>query len=583
MNSSDSSKIRFSLRLQICQWSIFACLAILVIGLFQTQVIQGGHYRKVSERNRIRLIRLEAPRGNILDRSGELLATSRPAYDVYAIPEDFSLTHIPVIGKFLGLSEADIREKLSEARYTSFTPVLFKADVSKEIAMQIEERRPELAGVFILISTRRAYPQGEVASHMVGYIGKISRAEYESLDPSVYHFNSWIGRSGIEREFDSRLRGEDGGRQLEVDARGVPIRLLSERKPEPGRDLQLTIDAKLEAGLAPLLGKWKGAILVMDLKTGGILAAVSSPAFDPNIFVSPNQGEERLKVIGSSDKKLLDRSFNGLYPPGSIFKLVTAMAALESGVITPHTTFTCPGYFRLGPGSRVFKCWFPEGHGRVDLYTAIERSCNVYFYNVGRLLGEKRLAAYARKLGFGSSIPMEIPTAKGIVPDREWKKKARGDKWYQGETITLAIGQSYLLVSPLQILRMVAAVATDGKILDPKLVLDASAEKLEETKLGIREETFRALKQGMLQVVTSNRGTGQLARVNFAKLAAKTGTAQAPPGEPHAWFGGFFPFEDPEVALVVFMERGKSGGFAAAQIAKKAAHLYHEIYGSQVS
>lgn len=574
MNFSDPSKIRFSLRFQIFQGVLLTGLIVLMVGLFQVQVIQGNYHRRISERNRIRLIRLEAPRGNILDRNGLLLATNRSAYHVYVIPEDFDVQDIPVIGRLLGFSETDIRERLSQARSASFSPVLLKADVSKETAMQIEEQRPDLVGIFIQTNTMRAYPHHEAGSHIVGYIGKISPKEYKSLDPGVYSFDSWVGRSGIERQFDSHLRGEDGGRQLEVNARGVPIRLLGERKPIPGRDIQLTIDAELEDAIFPLFGKWKGAVLLMDLKTGGILAAVSNPGFDPNIFVSPGRMNERLNVIGSSEKKLLDRSFNGLYPPGSIFKLVTTMAALESGVITPHTTFNCPGYFRLDARSRPLKCWFHEGHGPVDLYTAIERSCNVYFCHVGRLLGEKRLADYARKLGFGSAVSLEIPTAGGLVPDAEWKKLARGEKWYQGETVAFAIGQSYLLVSPLQILRLVSVIAKDGVIVEPTLLLN---QEREERRLEFKKETFRALKQGMLQAVSSNRGTGQLARVNFAKLAGKTGTAQAPPGESHAWFGGFFPYENPEIAFVVFMERGKSGGFGAAQMAKKVIHAYHNL------
>jgi len=555
---------------------------LLLFGLFQTQLIKGGYYRKASEQNRIRLIRIEAPRGNIYDRNGALLATNRPAYNVYAIPEDFDPKDILLLSRLLKLPEQKVRTRLSQARFTSFTPVLLKQDVSKEIAMKIEELRPGLAGVFIQIGCMRYYPQGEAGAHIVGYISKISKEEYTRLDPSVYAFDGWIGRAGIERVFDAHLRGEDGGRQLEVNARGVPIRLLSEKDPVSGKDLHLTLDAKLETGFRPLLPNHNGAILMMDLKTGGILSAVSAPGFDPNIFVSPGHSAERLAVIGSKARPLLDRSFNGLYPPGSIFKLVTAMAALETGTITPHTTFNCPGYFRFNSNSRKFKCWNHEGHGRVDLYTAIERSCNVYFYNVGRLLGEKKLAEYARKLGFGSSIPLELPTAGGLVPDAEWKSSTYKDNWYPGDTITFAIGQSYLLVSPLQILRLVAAVATDGKITEPVLILDPTKTRKANHKISIQSDTFKTLRQGMLQVVNSDRGTGQLARIGFTKLAAKTGTAQAPPGDAHAWFGGFFPYDDPKIGFVVFVERGKSGGFTAAQIAKKAAYIWNDLYGTQV-
>ncbi|MBI4358022.1 MAG: penicillin-binding protein 2 [Candidatus Omnitrophica bacterium] len=572
-----------NVRLYLLQIGVLGTFLSLLVGLFHTQVIQGPYYRRASEQNRIRLIRLEAPRGNIYDRNGLVLATSRLAYHVYAIPEDFSPEDTPILSKLLGLHEKVIRERLSEARHASFTPILLKQDVPKELAMKIEERRPELNGVFIQIGFVRTYPYGDVSAHLVGYIGKISPEEYKNLDPTVYHYNARIGRAGIERAFDSYLRGEDGGRQLEVDARGVPIRLLGEKDPRPGNDLRLTIDVKLQSGMKDLLTKHKGAILVIDLKTGGMLAAFTKPSFDPNAFVAPGRSSERLSIIGSKERKLLDRSLNGLYPPGSIFKLVTAMAALEAKVITPHTTFDCPGYFRFGPKSRAFKCWFHEGHGRMDLYMALERSCNVYFYNVGRLLGERRLAEYARKLGFGSPVELELPTAGGLVPDAEWKKNVHRDNWYPGETITFAIGQSYLLVSPLQILRLVSAIATDGTIFSPVLVWEEFKNERKDLGISVKSDTFRTIRQGMLQAVSSNRGTAQLARVNFAKLAAKTGTAQAPPGEPHAWFGGFFPFQNPEIAFVVFVERGKSGGFAAAQVGKKLVSLYHELRSPSVS
>lgn len=572
-----------SIRIYVLQFVMLGALALLVVGLFQTQVLRGGYYRRASEQNRIRIIRLEAPRGNIYDRNGVLLATSRPAYHVYAIPEDFDPQDISTIGRFLNLSEVKIRTLLSQARHASFTPVLLKQDVSKEVAMKIEERRPGLGGIFIQEGFIRSYPLKEVAAHLVGYIGKISPEEYKNLDPSVYHYGSWIGRAGVERVFDAHLRGEDGGRQLEVDARGVPIRLMGEKEPVPGKDLYLTLDARLEEKIRPLVQGRYAAILVMDLKQGGMLAATSTPSFDPNVFVTPGRAKERLEVIGSKQRRLLDRSLNGLYPPGSIFKLATAIAGLETHTITPHTTFNCPGYFRFNGRSRAFKCWFHEGHGRVDLYTAIERSCNVYFFNVGRLLGEKRLSEYVKKLGFGSPVALELPTAGGLVPDAEWKKKIHRDSWYPGDTITLAIGQSYLLVSPLQILRLVALVASEGKRFDPFIVLEEDLRGKHETHFSIRSETFETLRRGMLQVVQSNRGTGQLARVNFAKLAAKTGTAQAPPGEAHAWFGGFFPYENPEVAFVVFVERGKSGGITAGQIAKRVAHIYHELYSPQIS
>ncbi|OGW95199.1 MAG: penicillin-binding protein 2 [Omnitrophica bacterium RIFCSPLOWO2_12_FULL_44_17] len=567
-------------RFNFLLYGMYLCLLIVSAGLFRTQVINGSDYREASERNRIRLIRREAPRGNIYDRNGLPVATNRPALYAYIIPEDFDPKDIPELSPLLGLTEWDIRQRISKARGASFTPVLLKSDLSLDTAMQIEEKRPKFSGVFIQVKAIRFYPQHETAAHVVGYIGKMTKEEYEKLDHSVYGYDSWIGRSGIERLYDQMLRGEDGGVQLEVNARGVPINVLSEKDVTVGHDLYISIDANFESKVRPLLAGQKGAILVGDIKTGGLLTAISTPGFDPNVFVTPEQKKERLDVIGSKEKPLLNRGFNGLYPPGSVFKLLTAIAGLETGVITPHTTFTCRGFFKLNRKSRPYKCWYKGGHGRVDFYRALERSCNVYFYNVGRLLGEKRLAEYARKFGFGSPVDLSFPNVSGVVPDQEWKKKAVHDQWYTGDTISFAIGQGYLLVSPLQILQMVTTIATDGRVSKPLLIFDKNEPS--KTELGIHPETFKALKQGMLQVVQSDYGTGQLARVDFEKLAGKTGTAQAPPGLPHAWMGAFFPYEDPKIAIVVFVERGKSGGIAAANMVKEVVRIWNEAYGTAV-
>ncbi len=574
--------MKILLKLQILEWAVFGALLVLVLALFHVQVIRGGHYRRSSEHNRIRLIRLEAPRGNIYDRSGSLLATNRPAYSVYVIPEDFDPGDFSELSRLLGFSEDEIRKRITKARTASFTPVLLKQDISKELAIKIEERRPRLSGVFIHVQALRFYPAGENAAHLVGYIGRISEEEYEWSDKSVYYRDSWVGRSGVEKIYDLHLRGEDGGRQIEVDARGVPMQLLGEKKPEPGSDLRLTVDVRLEAGIRSLLRERRASAIMMDLETGAILAAVSTPGFDPNVFVTQGKNRERIELMGSREQPLVNRGFSGAYPPGSVFKLVTALAALEAGVITPHTTFTCPGYFRFNANSRRFKCWFDGGHGRVDLYTAIERSCNVYFYNTGRLLGEKRLAEYARKLGFGSRVEWKFPASTGLVPDAQWKRMKYHDAWYPGDTVTFAIGQSYLLVTPLQILNVVAMIATDGSVIEPKVVQEEKREK-EPKKVGVSKETFRTLRRGMLRVVHSDRGTGQFAQVDFIKLAAKTGTAQAPPGAAHAWLGGFFPYEHPKIALVVFVERGESGGITAAKMAKETIKIWNNFYGSQVS
>jgi len=567
-------------RIQLFKIGVYGLLFLLLLCLFQTQVIRTGHYRRISEHNRIRLIRMMAPRGEITDRNGKPFATSRPSYNVAVVPEDFDPKDLPVLSKLLDLSPSEIRKQLSSVRSKSLTPVLLKKDIGKELAIQIEEKSPLLSGIFIDVQGVRYYPAYEISAHVIGYIGKISDAEYRSFDRDAYAINSDIGRTGIEKSFDSLLRGEDGGKQIEVNARGEQLNVLSEKLPVPGADVQLSLDIELQSRIAPILGEKNGVVLMMDLKTGEMLAMLSNPSFDPNVFVESGRDRDRIKLMKSTRKPLVNRSIVSAYPPGSVFKLVTALAGLETGKITPHTTFHCPGYFRLSARSRRFKCWESSGHGDVNLFNALERSCNVFFYNVGRLVGEKELSRYSHALGLGEPVPLEIPASDGFIPSAEWKERKPGEHWYEGETVTFAIGQGYVQTTPLQILRLISVMATDGKILKPTLIKQTEAPAGEPETVPVKKSALKAIRQGMLKVIESKYGTGQLARVDFMRLAAKTGTAQAPPRLAHAWFAGFFPYEEPRIALVVFVEHGGSGGLVAASLAKKIVTVWHELYSS---
>ena len=387
---------------------------------------------------------------------------------------------------------------------------------------------------------------------------------------------------GVEKSFDSTLRGEDGGRQIEVNARGEQLNVLSEKKPVPGSDVTLSLDLNLEKEILPFLGDKRASVGVMDLKTGELVVLLSYPDFNPNVFVESDRDEERIKLLKDKSRPLINRATLGTYPPGSVFKLVTALAGLETGKITRYTTFQCNGYFRLSPHSRRFKCWEPEGHGRMDLFTALERSCNVYFYNVGKLVGEKDLSRYAKMLGLGEHLSLEVPSADGLIPSAEWKQNRLTRHWYAGETISFAIGQGYVLVTPLQILRLVAIIANEGKMVTPTLLKGEVPQSLQENpSFFANKESFKVIKQGMLQVVESKYGTGQLARLDFMRLAAKTGTAQTPPDKPHAWFTGFFPYEDPKYGIVVFVEHGGSGGLVAATIAKHVLSIWRKLYAPE--
>ncbi len=573
------------MRLNILKGAVFGALFLLAAGLFDTQVLKAGYYRSLSENNRIRLVPLEAPRGRVLDRAGRLLATNRPAYHLVATPEDVTPTVYPKLATLLGISEKEVRKRMSSEREYPFAPVLLQPDISQKLLFQIEELRPELPGVSIQTDGIRSYPYGEVASHLIGYLGKVSPEEYRAGDRARFGLNSLIGRTGLEKLFDGQLRGWRGGRQVEVNARGEMLRVITETPPVAGEDVVLTIDLEFQKKLAEIIEPKKATVAFLDLKSHELLALVSSPAFDPNVFVSPGGGEERLGFLRDHRSPLLDRGVSASYPPGSVFKLVTALAALEAGKITPHTTFHCPGYFRLNGRGRAFRCWRPEGHGSLDLYRAIERSCNVYFYNVGRLVGPDTLAEMSRRLGLGQSFETELTNlAPGLVPDSVWKKSRMKEKWWPGETLSFAVGQGFLLVSPLQVLRLSAILAKDGEWIEPILIREAgSASKPLEKKMAIQSKNLQVIRQGMLKVVHSDYGTGQLARVDFGQLAGKTGTAQAPPHDPHAWMTGFFPFKDPQIAFVVMLEHGGSGGIAAARVVKEALQVWKEFYGDKVS
>ncbi|HOE68652.1 MAG TPA: penicillin-binding protein 2 [Candidatus Omnitrophota bacterium] len=563
-------------RLHFLQIAVFAVLAILAVSLFHVQVLQGSYYRGLSTRNHIRLIPMEASRGRVFDRAGRLLATNRAAYDVVAFPEDVTPEVYPRLAKLLGMKEKEVRHQMSAGREYPFAPAVIKKDVAKSLAILIEERKPELPGVAIRVDGVRYYPYGETASHVIGYIGAINMAEYDRLDRDRFGINSMIGRAGIEKFFDDSLRGWRGGEQLEVDARGKVVQVLSRRPPEPGADLRLTLDLDFQKKIMDLIKGQHASVAVMDLETEGLLAMASSPAYDPNIFVSPSASGRRLSVLKDINSPMLDRSIGAAYPPGSVFKLVTALAALELGKITPQTRFYCNGKFKLGKSGRVAKCWFEGGHRSINLYEAIERSCNVYFYNLSTKLSPDDIAKYAHELGLGEPMRLEISRlTPGLIPDAAWKRSRFKQPWYQGETLNMAIGQGYVLVTPLEILRLTAIIAKNGKFVDPHLTQNDAAVG-EPLRVAIREENLNVIKRAMLQVVESDYGTGQLARVDFDKLAAKTGTAQAPQ-KAHSWMTGFFPYKNPKIAFVVFVEHGGSGGITSARIVKQILEVWKGV------
>jgi penicillin-binding protein 2 len=550
---------------------MFIGFAALVANLVWMQVIHGARYRALSERNCIRVIFLEAPRGRILDRRGEVLAASRLSFNCSAIYREAKARiheSAKIAAPILGLEPAELEKRLLKRKPGSYNTVLLAEDIPAAQAIAIEERLDSLPGFLIETRPQRIYPFGDSAAHLVGFTGPLNEAEVDVLEPQGYRSADWLGRDGVERIYEDHLRGLSGGLQIEVDSRGKLVRPLGVREPKEGKDLQLTVDGKLQSFVQGLLREYKGAVLVMELKEGGLLAVNSSPSFDPNLFASGRGRKDVGKYLHGPSSPMVNRGVQGQYPPGSIFKIVTALAALDHKKIYPGTTYVCAGHALIG-GTR-FRCWNETGHGPQSLAQAFAHSCNVYFYRAGLAAGADAVFDKAVEFGFSKATGVDLPGEKrGFVPSKEWKNRLRRGPWYDGETANLSIGQGSLQVTPLQALVMISAVATEGEVLKPHVIEKVDGMKAAERRGRAMTLTrhWKGLREGLDEVVNSDTGTGRLARNADVRVAGKTGTAQSGQDRTHAWFVGFAPEENPKVAMVVFLEHGGRGGVNAASLA----------------
>lgn len=530
---------KLNLRIEIISAAIYVMAIILLLGLFWHQVINRNKYLDLSQDNSLRIIPIEAPRGRILDRNKEPLVANRLCFDVVAFSED-----------------------------NPFSFKVIEKDIDRGRAFSLEEKSSQLTGVMVQASSLRQYLYNEVGSHILGYIGKIDPEEFAGWNIFGYRFYDRVGKDGIEKNYDAYLKGINGAEQIIVDNRGRKIKTLSRTLPTPGKDLELTIDLGLQIFVHNLLLDKKGSIIVMDPRDGQILAMESSPGFDPNIFVSPDRRTEAL--LQDARHPLFNRAVQGQYAAGSIFKIVVAAGGLEEKAIKPDTRFYCSGFYHL-ENSR-FKCWLDTGHGNIEIHNALAYSCNVFFYNVGRSLNADRIARYARLFGLGKKTGIDLNNEEaGVVPDKKWKKKTKNENWYEGETLLYSIGQGFLLITPIQALQVISVIANGGYIVQPYLVknigaVDVSSKRVE--KINIKKENLDTIKNALKDTVEGPLGTGQRAKVFDIAIAAKTGTAQAAGGEPHAWFIGFAPAEEPKISFVIMLERGVSGGGEAAVFAK---------------
>ena len=544
----------------------------LFLNLVRMQVIQTEHYQSLSERNRIRVIYLEGPRGRILDRNGEILADNRLSFNCSVVLNEANTTIFKssrLLAPLLDMDPAALEKQFLKKRRGAFNSILIAEDITPAQAMAIEERLDFLPGFMIETRPLREYPYAESAAHLVGYIGPMAEDESEELEFYGYKERDWLGRDGVEKNYESYLRGHSGGLQIEVDSRGRFIRALGVKEPAEGKDIRLTVDARLQSYAQGLLQAQKGAVIIMELKEGGLLAINSSPSFDPNLFASNKGRKEVRQYLIDPLSPMVDRGVRGQYPPGSIFKIITALSALQNHGISPATSFNCPGYLIVG--GKVFHCWKEGGHGPQSLAQAFAHSCNVYFYKTGLAAGIDALFAKAIEFGYSKPTGVDLPGEKeGFVPSREWKRQAFQAPWYEGETANLAIGQGYLQVTPIQALLMIAAVATKGELFKPHVIDRIEGMKVAEKhtrSLNIPLEDWKAVCDGLDQVINSDTGTGRLARLPDIRVSGKTGTAQSGQDKTHAWFVGFAPEENPKIAMVVFLEHGGRGGVNAATVA----------------
>ena len=585
MRESSSVPEEVKLRLNYLWIFVIISFTILVVILWYFQLIKGEELAEKAMQNCIRTLIEDAPRGKIYDRNKQLLVTNRPAVIISVIPgevEDLEGLS-KKLGKILEIPPLKIKNKVKEYYVNPFKTVKIFDDCQIDKIIQIEERQDELKGVVLEVQPRRKYLYHDLAAHSLGYVGEINKEELEQVTVSDFQGGDIIGKAGLEKYYDYILRGEKGGREVEVDALGREITTLLHRKSIPGKDIVLTIDKEIQQFGENLLFDKKGVIIMSNANTGEILTLVNKPSFDPNLFVGSISPEDWESLSTDPKYPLSNRSIQGTYSPGSTFKVVTAIAALEEGICEKNRKIYCSGKFKLA--NQLFKCWKESGHGSLDLIGGISHSCNVYFYTLGEDLGIERLYKYMQKFGFGEKVAIDLPTQSlGTIPSAEWKRKEFNEIWYPGDTINLSIGQGYLLITPFQLHNIISAIATGGFIYKYHLVkeiISFNGESAQQIKpeiyrqVELSSNTYKVVKEGLRETILN--GTGWRANIQSLEVFGKTGTAQNPQGETHAWFTGYVAQEDTDICITVFIENGGEGSEVAAPVAKAILEKYFNI------
>ncbi len=547
------------MRFKIVRITVLVLLFLIAMQLFYAQIIKGSYYYNLSMRNRIRVVPLEGVRGRIIDRQGVLLADNELSFDIAVVPQDTENDDelFNYLGKVLDVKPEELHKRFKRRFLTPFAPVPIADDVSRDTVIEIEENKFRFPGLLVEESYRRIYPQGSIGSHVLGYVGKISRAKMEQLKDYGYTMQSLVGYSGVEEFYDDVLRGESGGRQIEINNRGQEVTLLGLKNPSVGRDITLTLDSRIQEISDELLHSRKGAVVVMDAANGEILALVSSPSYDPNAFSDNRQRSELENYFHDAASPLLNRVVNSHFPPGSVFKIPVAIAGLEGGQLARNTTYICPGYYALGE----FRFGCSHVHNDENLIEAIAHSCNVYFYHAGLLIGSDEVKRFARMLGLSVKTGIDLPSeAEGATPSRSSRRKGQ---WFTGDTLNFSIGQGGVTATPLQLVKMMATLANRGKVVEPRLLYAIAGQPVESKSSGeqvhLSKKTYDIVEEGMRDVVDTPDGTASALSIAGLKTFGKTGTAQAGPGrDDHAWFAGYTKSANKNIAYCVFLENGGS-------------------------
>ena len=591
---------------------IFAILVVvsflcLWMRIWYLQILKWQYLTGLSENNRVRMVTLPASRGMIKDRNGETLVSIRPAFNLYLTPEDARNldSSLDKLAQRISLDREKLKKKISQTK--SFKEVLIKGDIPREEVAFVEENNMSLPGIRIRAEPLRNYVFNNLASHTLGYLGEISKASLERLKDPAYRQGDFVGKNGLENIYESLLRGKKGYKEVEVDVSGRELKTLRKLPPESGNNLILTLDVKIQEELEKLMTEtaeqnMNGSVVVMKVQTGEIIAITSKPSFDPNKFAAGISPKNWRDLVTDEWHPLQNRSIHGQYPPGSTYKIVTAIAGLGEGVIKPDTSIFCPGHFKLGRGR--YRCWKKSGHGFMNLHDALVQSCDVYFYTIGHRLGIDTIAKYAKRFGLGRSTRLGLSQEKkGLVPTTQWKLLNKKEPWLLGETISASIGQGFNLVTPIQQVIMMAAVANRGILLKPYLVkrIEGPEGQLRQEffpeiigQIGVDPDHLEQVRMALRDVVNGTRGTGKKSRLKNIIVSGKTGTAQVvrmksneelEKGEAipvkyrdHAWFVAFAPYEKPVLAVAIIVEHGGHGGATAGPIAGKIFKKYFKLY-----